>query len=67
MPSCRITFGIAEPVEVQGDLQAVIDELHEVFSRRQGTFAVLRDLAGEPIAVRPDAVLHVRPVPADGG
>ncbi len=67
MPSCRITFGTAEPVEVEGDLQAVIDVLHEVFSRRQGTFAVLRDTAGDPIAVRPDAVVHVRPVQADGG
>jgi hypothetical protein len=66
VPASRITFGSAESVvDVQGDLQQVIDELHKVLSRRESTFAVLQDVAGSPIAVRPDAVLHVRPVSPD--
>jgi hypothetical protein len=28
-------------------------------------FALLQDVGGHPIAVRPDAVLHVRPVTPD--
>ena len=46
---------------MQGDLQAVVDELHKVFTRREHTFAVLNDLSGTPVAVRPEAVLYVRP------
>jgi len=65
VPVSRLTFGTAESVDVQGDLQQVIDELHEVLSRRQSTFAILQDSAGSPIAVRPDAVIHVRPVSPD--
>ena len=48
-------------IDVQGELQAVVDELHKVFTRREHTFAVLNDLSGTPVAVRPEAVLHVRP------
>jgi hypothetical protein len=48
-------------IEVQGDLQAVVEELHKVFTRREHTFAVLDDVSGTPVAVRPEAVLHVRP------
>ena len=62
MPSCRITLADGGSVEVQGGLEAVMEELHKVATRREHTFAVLRDPGGEPIAVRPDAVLHVRPV-----
>ena len=65
MAASRITFASAESVDVQGDLQQVIDELHKVFSRRESTFAVLQEVTGNPIAVRPDAVLHVRPVSPD--
>lgn len=46
---------------MQGELQAVVDELHKVFTRREHTFAVLNDLSGTAVAVRPEAVLHVRP------
>ena len=31
---------------MQGDLKAVVDELHKVFTRREHTFAVLKDLSG---------------------
>jgi hypothetical protein len=48
-------------IDVQGELQAVVDELHKVFTRREHTFAVLNDLSGTPVAVRPEAVLYVRP------
>ena len=37
------------------------DELHKVASRRESSFALLRDASGDAIAVRPEAVLHVRP------
>ncbi len=40
---------------------SVLEELHKVSTRREHTFAVLTDVDGTPIAVRPDAVLHVRP------
>lgn len=50
---------------MQGDLQAVVDELHKVFTRREHTFAVLNDLSGTPVALRPEAVLHVRPRDTD--
>ena len=46
---------------MQGHLKAVMDELHKVFTRREHTFALLKDLSGAPVAVRPEAVLHVRP------
>jgi hypothetical protein len=65
VPASRIIFGAAEPVDVQGDLQEVVDELHKVFTRRESTFAVLQDVAGSPVAVRPDAVLYVRPVSSE--
>jgi hypothetical protein len=65
VPSSRITFGTGETVDVEGDLEQVTDELHKVFSRRESTFAMLQDAAGRPIAIRPDAVIHVRPVGLD--
>ena len=61
MPACRITCVDGGTIDVQGELQAVVDELHKVFTRREHTFAVLNDLDGAPVAVRPEAVLHVRP------
>jgi hypothetical protein len=61
MAVCRITCADGGTIDVQGDLQAVVDELHKVFTRREHTFAVLNDLSGTPVAVRPEAVLHVRP------
>jgi hypothetical protein len=64
MAACRITFNNGDTAEVQGDLQSVMDELHRVATRREHTFAVLQDRSGEPIALRPDAVLHVRAVQA---
>jgi ABC-type phosphate transport system auxiliary subunit len=62
MAACSITFSDGESLEVQGELQTVIDKLHEVASRREHSFAVLRDAAGHAVAVRPDAVMHVRPI-----
>jgi hypothetical protein len=61
MAACRITCVDGGTIDVQGDLKAVVDELHKVFTRREHTFAVLNDLSGAPVAVRPEAVLHVRP------
>jgi hypothetical protein len=61
MAACRITCVDGGTIDVQGDLQAVMDELHKVFTRREHTFAMLNDLGGMPVAVRPEAVLHVRP------
>jgi hypothetical protein len=61
MAACRITCVDGGTIDVQGDIQAVVDELHKVFTRREHTFAVLNDLGGTPVAVRPEAVLHVRP------
>ena len=61
MDACRITCVDGGTIDVQGDLQAVVDELHKVFTRREHTFAVLTDLSGTPVAIRPEAVLHVRP------
>jgi hypothetical protein len=61
MAACRITCVDGGTIDVQGDLQAVVDELHKVFTRREHTFAMLNDLGGMPVAVRPEAVLHVRP------
>ena len=61
MAASRITCVDGGTIDVQGELQAVVDELHKVFTRREHTFAVLTDLSGTPVAVRPEAVLHVRP------
>ena len=55
-------FTDGQSLEVEGSLEAVIDKLHEVASRRVHTFAVMQDADGRPVAVRPEAVLHVRPV-----
>jgi len=60
MAVCSITFIDGSAVDVEGELQAVIDELHKVASRREHSFALLRDPSGEVIAVRPEAVVHVR-------
>ena len=62
MALCRITFASGVTVDVAGPLQAVMDELHKVSTRREHTFAVLEEASGEPIAMRPDAVLHIRPL-----
>jgi hypothetical protein len=35
--------------------------LHKVGSRREHSFAFLRDISGAMIAVRPEALIHVRP------
>jgi hypothetical protein len=61
MAACRVTFIDGGTIDVRGDLATVIGELHKVFTRREHTFAVLEDLSGTPVAVRPEAVLHVRP------
>jgi len=61
MTACRITCVDGGTIEVRGDLETVVEELHKVFTRREHTFAVLQDLSGTPVAVRPEAVLHVRP------
>jgi hypothetical protein len=61
MAACRITCTDGGTIDVRGDLEAVTEELHKVFTRREHTFAVLQDLSGTPVAVRPEAVLHVRP------
>ena len=62
MAACSITFIDGASLEVEGELQAVIDKLHEVASRRVHSFAVLEDPNGRQVAVRPAAVAHVRPV-----
>jgi hypothetical protein len=62
MTACRITFSDGGTADVEGDLQAVMDELHKVATRREHTFAILHAPSGMPIALRPDAVLHVRPI-----
>jgi hypothetical protein len=59
--ACRITCADGGAIDVRGELEAVVDELHKVFTRREHTFAILQDLSGNPVAVRPEAVLHVRP------
>jgi len=61
MDGCRITCVDGAPIDVRGDLETVVGELHKVFTRREHTFAILHDLNGTPVAVRPEAVLHVRP------
>ena len=61
MAACSLTFVDGGTLDVAGELQEVIDKLHEVASRREHSFAVLRDPSGQPVAVRPEAVSHVRP------
>ena len=61
MAVCSITFLDGSAVDVEGELQAVIDELHKVGSRREHTFALFRESSGDVIAVRPETVVHVRP------
>ena len=61
MAVCSITLIDGSTVDVEGELQAVINELHKVASRREFSFALLRDASGDAIAVRPEAVVHVRP------
>jgi hypothetical protein len=65
MATCRITCVDGGTIDVDGELGTVVEELHKVFTRREHTFAILRDLAGAPVAVRPEAVLHVRPREAE--
>ncbi len=65
MPLCRITFAGGVTADVAGPLQAVIDELHKVSTRREHTFAVLEEASGALIAIRPDAVVHIRPCDPD--
>jgi len=62
MAVCAIKLVDGEVINVGGELQQVIDELHKVASRREHIFANLRDEDGEAIAVRPEAVVYVRPV-----
>ena len=57
MPECRITLRSGDTVDVQGDLQAVTEELHRVATRREHTFAVLQEPSGRNIAMPPDSVL----------
>lgn len=59
--ACRITCVDGGTIDVRGDLEAVVEELHKVFTRREHTFAILHDASGTQVAVRPEAVLHVRP------
>jgi hypothetical protein len=61
MAECRITCVDGGTIDVTGELKTVVEELHKVFTRREHTFAILHDLSGETVAVRPEAVLHVRP------
>ena len=65
MAACRVTFIDGETIEVRGELETVVEDLHKVFTRREHTFAILQDLSGAPVAVRPEAVLHVRPTDVD--
>ena len=67
MPECRITLRSGDTVDVQGDLQAVTEELHRVATRREHTFAVLQEPSGRNIALPPDSVLYVRPLDPDDG
>ena len=60
MSACRITCVDGGTIDVHGDLEAVMEELHTVFTRRERTFAIFRDLSGAQVAVRPEAVVHVR-------
>ena len=62
MAVCSIMFIDGESLDVEGELEAVVDKLHEVATRREHSFAMMKDADGQPVAVRPEAVLHVRPV-----
>ena len=61
MATCRITCVDGGTIDVRGEFSEVIEEFHKVATRREHSFAILHDLEGAPVAVRPDAVLHVRP------
>jgi hypothetical protein len=61
MAACRITCVDGGTIDVSGELETVVEELHKVSTRREHSFAMLHDLSGAAVAVRPDAVLHVRP------
>jgi hypothetical protein len=61
MAACRITCVDGGTIEVRGELDEVVEELHKAFTRREHTFARLHDLSGTPVALRPEAVVHVRP------
>ena len=65
MAACRVTFIDGGTIDVRGDLETVVEDLHKVFTRREHTFAILQDLSWAPVAVRPEAVLHVRPTDVD--
>jgi hypothetical protein len=59
--ACRITCVDGGTLDVRENLEAVVEELHKTFTRRERTFAILTDLDGTPVAVRPEAVVHIRP------
>jgi hypothetical protein len=61
MAACRITFVDGGTIDVRGELEEVVEELHRVITRREHTFAILHDLSGTPVAARPETVVHVRP------
>ncbi len=65
MAICRITFASGDTADVVGSLQIVMDELHKVATRREHTFAVFDEPAGAPVAMRPDSVVHIRPLTVD--
>ena len=46
MAACRVTFIDGETIDVRGDLETVVENLHKVFTRREHTFAILQDLSG---------------------
>ena len=66
MGSCRITCADGGTFDVRGELGEIVDELHKVLTRREHTFAMLHELDGTPVAIRPEAVLHVRPGDSPG-
>jgi hypothetical protein len=61
MTACRITCVDGGTIDVRGEIEEVVEELHKVFTRREHSFAMLHDLGGTPVAVRPETVVHVRP------
>ena len=67
MATFQITFTSGETVAVEGDLEAVTEELHRVATRREHSFAMMQDRSGSPLAVRPEAVMHVRAGSAEQG
>ena len=60
MAACRITFSSGQSAVVRDELKSVLEELDKVSTRREHTFAMFEGEDREPIAMRPDAVLHVR-------